>query len=168
MVNPEQHVPSDRPLRLRLMRPPAGPCPEAMLLAAYVDGAASADEVRQVEGHLAACPRCLAAVAEVRDLLAAGPMLTPDRVAARAKALAPAAARAARGSRWRDAARWAAAAAAIAVVGYAGFSAGNATCRSRSDQSAALVSEASFGLADASDQMFPNADFLALLAEGDQ
>jgi hypothetical protein len=56
----------DRLLRATLRQEPAsapGACPEAGLLAAFVEGGVSGDERRALETHLAACGRCQEALA---------------------------------------------------------------------------------------------------------
>jgi predicted anti-sigma-YlaC factor YlaD len=171
MSRHEQPDPMERRLWERTRRPrPAksGPCPDPLLLAAYLDGTAAEAEVRQVEEHMASCPACLAAVGQVRGLLAAPPMIAPRRTLDRAKALAPATAAAAAASRWSAVARWAAAATAAAVVGYLGFTAGHTTSLSRTALADTLVCETSFGLADESCQAFPEDDFLMALKEAEQ
>lgn len=45
------------------VRPPAGPCPDAELLALYADRGLDGDELDSVEAHVAGCTRCQATVA---------------------------------------------------------------------------------------------------------
>jgi anti-sigma factor RsiW len=171
MSNREQHDPMDRRLweRMNRARPAqAGPCPDPLLLAAYVDGTATDAEVHRIDGHLAACPACLATVGEIRSLLAAPPMLAPEPVLERAKALVPAPHITATHTRWSAIGRWAAAAAAAVIVGYLGFVAGHATSLSREALADTLVCETSFGLADDCRHEPLDDDFLSAMKEGEQ
>jgi len=157
---------------------PAGPCPEGLLLAAWLDGRATAGEARRVEAHLAACPACLAAARDLRRLLDAPPMVAPRAVVDRAKALVGEAvgavcaagagrARAVRlAAGWRGIAQWAATAAAALAVGYLGFRAGQ-TAYGGADPVAALVREASFGLADAAGAATLDEQVLLAFVEGE-
>jgi anti-sigma factor RsiW len=171
MNNHEQHDPMEQRLweRMNRARPAeAGPCPDPRLLAAYIDGTATDAEVQRIDGHLAACPACLATVGEIRSLLAAPPMPAPKAVLDRAKALVPAAHVAAAPARWSAIGRWAAAAAAAVIVGYLGFVAGHATWLGREALADTLVCETSFGLADDCRQESLEDDFLSALKEGEQ
>jgi predicted anti-sigma-YlaC factor YlaD len=171
MSNREQHDPMEQRLweRMNRARPAqAGPCPDPLLLAVYVDGTATDAEVQRIDGHLAACPACLAAVGEIRGLLAAPLMLAPKPVLERAKALVPAPHITATHTRWSAIGRWAAAAAAAVIVGYLGFVAGHATWLNREALADTLVCETSFGLADDCRQESLEDDFLSALKEIEQ
>jgi predicted anti-sigma-YlaC factor YlaD len=171
MSDRKQHDPMEHRLWEQMNRAwpaEAGPCPDALLLAAYIDGTATDAEVQRIDGHLAACPACLATVGEIRGLLAAPPMLAPRPVLDRAKALVLAAHVAAARTRWLTIGRWAAAAAAAVIVGYIGFVAGHATWLGRDALANALVCETSFGLADDCRQEPLEDDFLSLLKEAEQ
>jgi len=66
------------------------PCPDASLLAAYLDGNASGKSARLIEEHLLTCPDCLEAIFEIRSLQKAQLIDVPDRLKERAKELVPA------------------------------------------------------------------------------
>jgi len=171
MSNRQQNDPMEQRLweRMSPATPAqAGPCPDPLLLAAYVDGTATDAEVQRIDAHLAACPACMAAIGEIRSLLAASPMLAPKPVLEQAKALVPAATVTATHTRWSAIGRWAAAAAAAVIVGYLGFVAGHATWLSREALADTLVCETSFGLADECRQEPPEGDFLSALKEVEQ
>ena len=51
-------------------RASASPCPDHMLIASYVDGMATPDEVARVEEHLLHCEDCREGVANLREMLA--------------------------------------------------------------------------------------------------
>ena len=104
----------------------AGPCPDESDLAAWLDGKASAMLAERVERHMARCGDCLAAVRDLRAILA------------------PSKARRV----WLGVVRWSAAAAAAVLIAVAGFFAGSATYRSQHRTDAALVTEMSFELVD--------------------
>ncbi len=103
-------------------------CPDAAGLAAYADGRVSRSKVREIEEHLSACPACLAALCELRSLLATELRDIPADIGRRAKGLvrepAPA-----RGPSWvwlpaftlRSAPVWAASAALILASCTAGY-----------------------------------------------
>jgi len=164
---------ADRQLWRRWAAPSeAGPCPDEMALAAYLDGSAPADEAERVEAHLAGCDACRHAVAELRSLLAGGPVLATPQVVTRAKSLLPAptalAAKLGRRRTWRRVARWAATAAAAVLVSYGGFQAGSATRIGRNTEQAALVSEMTFGLEEAPGQEDLYDNELMMLMEDEQ
>jgi len=127
----------------RAVRQAAGPCPGELALAAYVDGLASESDGERIETHLAACPSCLDAVVEARQLATAAAAQAPARVAARAEALVTARRALGLPRTWRRAASWAAAAAAAVAVGFGGLRAGSAL-RDRGQTAAWLASEVAF------------------------
>ena len=51
-------------------RAAASPCPDPMLMASYIDGMATPDEVARVEEHLLHCVDCREGVADIREMLA--------------------------------------------------------------------------------------------------
>jgi len=148
-MNASHDNPGDRKLWRRFAAAGAAKagrdCPTAADLAAYVEARCDDAGRDRMEAHLAACPRCLGAVREARALLAAGPMLAPVRLVARAKALVPDSAAAAR---WRWAIRWAATAAAAIVIGLAGFFAGESTYQTRRTTEAAVARTIAFDLGE--------------------
>ena len=152
-------------------KPRRGPCPDAAELAAYIDGRASPRQVEHIEEHLLACPQCLQAVCEARELLSAeAAAFVPPEVTAAAKALVSPPAQRAKTRRarisllWRVG-RWAAAAAAALILGYGGFRAGQGTYRQRDAVEATLAAELSFGADDSSPEGLVD-DELGLLAGG--
>ncbi len=151
---------------------PSGPCPDATDLASYLDGRSSDETAERIEGHLASCEQCLAAVRELRSLLSPGPVLPPATLIERAKSLVPAdAARDARrtaGRRdvaWRRMSRWAAAAAAAVLISVAGFRTGLAAGRDPAREEMALVRELTFGLEETPDGQAWMDDEVTLLFE---
>lgn len=62
---------SDRNLWMRFVEAHAGsepsPCPDANVMAAYLDGALSERETEGLEGHLVDCDACLTALRELRS-----------------------------------------------------------------------------------------------------
>ncbi len=130
-------------------------CPDPNLMAAYIDGSATGAEQEMVDRHLASCDACLHAVIEVRALGGAGaPAGVPEDVVSRATALVPAS-RATSDHEpfrlWRafsQAARWAAAAAAILAACVAGYELGASTCLVKSRIGDALHAELSAGVSD--------------------
>jgi len=64
--------------------------PDALLLAAYLDGALVEDEAARLEARLAAEPALLADLLALRASLAAGPEAAPAAVIARARSAYPA------------------------------------------------------------------------------
>jgi len=103
--------------------PTDSPPPDANLLAAYLEGSATADEVERIEGRLADDPQLLAELIELRRLAEAPPAAAPQELLGRAKALAAQPAATAGRSWWRQV-QWAAAAAAIVVACWSGYSFG--------------------------------------------
>jgi len=132
-------------------------CPTDLELAAHVDGRDQPDERRRIESHVAACPACLAAVDEVRGLLAdETAVLVPGAVIEAARALVPAAIGATAGPRsgtrgesgWRlrVGLRCGAAVAASVVVAVGGFHAGSRVTEADQSLADVIASELSFGL----------------------
>jgi anti-sigma factor RsiW len=122
-----------------------GECPDELDLAAWLDGRAGPELADRIEAHLADCPACLAAAADLRAILAASPMLAPRQAIERAKALGRARLRRHAGL-WARAGRWAAVAATGVLVSYAGLAIGAGASRSRQAVQAAVVGEATLGL----------------------
>ncbi len=118
-----------------------GDCPGMLDLAGYVDGCLDESHGDAVEAHLAACPACLQAVLETRELLAADAMLCPPDVTKRAKALRPA-------RRTSAVLRWAASAAAAVLFALGGYLAGSATGHFDPDSETRLLRDMSFGTVD--------------------
>lgn len=50
---------------------PSGGCPDAVTLAAYLDGMLTGPELARLDAHIAQCPQCASDVAELRTILAA-------------------------------------------------------------------------------------------------
>jgi len=146
MNNEQPQDTSERELLRRFSRAAeqaAGPCPSEMDLAAYVDGLAAEAERERIEAHLALCPSCLDGAVQARQLAVAAMGEAPEAVAARERALVPAHRALGRLRRWRQAAGWAAAAAAVVAVGLAGLRAGSAT-RERGQTGAWVAAEVTF------------------------
>jgi len=139
----------------------AGACPDAVDVAAWLEGRATPSLAERIEGHLAGCGKCLQAVEDLRAILAAPPVAAPRRVLERAEALARAAARPT--VLWLRVGRWAGMAAAAVLVAYAGFAAGVATREGRQAVQAAVVHEATFGLVDGQDDDLLGDELLALM-----
>lgn len=146
-----------------------GACPGPLELAAYLDGRAADEQRERLEGHLADCPACRAAVGELRDLLAepiqAMPMTAEsrERVAGLIRPVAPGTAAGPgappRHRPWAShALRRGLAAAAAVAVGYVGYATG--TRAPRVEESSAIVAEMSFGLAGTSDGAAADDDVL--------
>jgi len=116
---------------------PAGQAPpvEPIELASWLDGRCDEPTARRVEAALAANPDLLE---QVLDIRAASPSLEalPEGLTARAKGLvaaqAAASVRAAHRRRWWPI-EWAATAAAVIVVSFAGYSFGKGTYHARTD-----------------------------------
>ncbi len=83
MSTPHSHLPIGKLASDRLGRGGnAGVCPDAEVLAAYVDGGLSEVEVAVVDGHLATCAACrslLAALSPAESGAAAAPRVVPFR-----------------------------------------------------------------------------------------
>lgn len=83
MSTPHSHLPIGKLAADRLSRGgSAGVCPDAEVLAAYVDGGLSEVEVAVVDGHLATCAACrslLAALSPAESGAAAPPRVVPFR-----------------------------------------------------------------------------------------
>jgi anti-sigma factor RsiW len=109
---------------------PDSPCPDPNALAAYVDGRASPEEVARLEEHLAACAACFEILADVRaGLDAVAPEVPADSTSA-ARALVPGAKPGGRlvgRGAFRRVGWWAAAAAVVAAVSFAGYRLGSDT-----------------------------------------
>jgi anti-sigma factor RsiW len=121
---------------------PSADCPGAQQIAAYVDGRLSADDTAGIEAHMATCDACLAAVGEVRAILAAPAIMPPAALLDRAKRLGAGRQR----RNWRAVSRWAASAAAGVAIALAGYSAGSSTHRNRQMADRKVAERMSFGL----------------------
>ena len=127
--------PNDKALwqRWRTLAPAAaGEPPDALTLAAYVEGRLGPTELEAVEDWLSADPDLAADMAIARRAAFGSLHETADSVIARASALLPPESAqvlimrpTARLSRWRGMARWSAMAASILVVSAIGFALGN-------------------------------------------
>ncbi len=115
-------------------RPGPGECPDAMLLAAWLDGRCDSSESERVEAHLAVCEACLAAVVELRTPLDEAATPVSLRMVERAAGLVP---------RWRAATllRLTAAAAVVVAACGAGFLAGDSAARKRWQAETTLAAE---------------------------
>jgi anti-sigma factor RsiW len=115
----------------------ASGCPEANLLAAYIDSRTIAPEAEAIEEHLALCTFCMDQVAGVRAIREEPTGSVAEPVLRRAKNLVPPSGARTRSSkvmfRAREALNWAALAAALLVVCYAGFSMGGLTAAARAE-----------------------------------
>ena len=151
---------------------PAGACPSAGDLAAYLDGRLGKDERDAMESHLAACRTCLAAAREVRSLLdAQGETLIapPQSVIDAARALVaapsrPATVPAQRGFRladWRPAARWGLTAAASIAICFVGYHVGESVFAVRGAAEDQLIAEISFGVLDPQSEREIDAELFA-------
>jgi anti-sigma factor RsiW len=140
----------------------ASDCPEALDLAAFVDGRLAPSQRDAIEAHLAACGGCLDLV------LGASAAIEPAgaEVVARARSLAPVR-RTQRVSRLRIGARWFAAAAAAIVVCAGAFRLGSASAAPAAPAES-IIADATFGMlaSDADDAAAFDAYAIALLAEG--
>ena len=96
-------------------------CPDEVQLAAVIHGRADARTLAHVNG----CPACAAAVSELRELLAGGPMVAPASVTDRAKSLVKVN-RSAAVYRWQVRLSWSAAAMVTILAGWAGLHLGQA------------------------------------------
>ena len=159
MSTPQDESSQDRELWRRFAdgAPPPGPPPQfdANLLAAYLDGKATAEQTQAMESAMAADPELVDAVADLRSVLASQPASAPRRARARAKmALADLARPPAPD---RSVARWRtlhltslrlAAAAVIALVSLGGYRVGRATSGMRTQIDATVLSELRLNLGD--------------------
>jgi hypothetical protein len=126
---------------------PSGACPPQEELAAWIDGRLPAARRELLEGHLAACPECLEAVADIRVILA-GPMeLPPPAVVESALALVSPP-KALRLPDWRSAGGWALRLAASIAVCVTAWRAGSIAFASGDAPAETLESEISFGMFD--------------------
>jgi len=64
-----RHTPGNPPAEGSAQAKP-GACPDAMTLAAYLDGGMDRPERDALEAHMAACRKCAKDVEELRELLA--------------------------------------------------------------------------------------------------
>ncbi len=174
MAGPQENNPSDEQLWGRVAQgPPQGPtaCPSLLELAAFIDGRASEAERQALESHLADCPACLEAVAEIRSVQTdAGDSsaLVPAALLESAKGLVTERKRTRRSwalADWRLVGRWSAAAAASIVMGLAGYHAGVKTLMIRQDWTGQLASEMSFGVLGPGGQAGPEFELFALMGE---
>ena len=145
----------------RYVAPPAAkPCPDPLLLAQYLDGRCEAADRDAIESHLSACRTCLDTVIDARRLMSAAPLAVPPQVSARAVELAAGR----KAGWWAPLVRWAATAAAAAVIALAGHSTGLSTFRERRTAEVRLAKELSFGLVSewpdplGTDVLIPRAD----------
>lgn len=171
MTGPQENNPSDEQLWGRVAQgPPQGPtaCPSLLELAAFIDGRASEAERQALESHLADCPDCLAAVAEIRSVQTDAGALVPAALLESAKGLVTERKRT-RGSwalaDWRLVGRWSAAAAASIVIGLAGYHTGVKTLMIRQDWRGQLASEMSFGVLGPGGQAESEFELFALTGE---
>ncbi len=174
MTGPQENNPSDEQLWGRVAQgPPQGPtaCPSLLELAAFIDGRASEAERQALESHLADCPACLEAVAEIRSVQAdAGDSsaLVPATLLESAKGLVAERMRTRRSwalADWRLVGRWSAAAAASIVMGLAGYHTGVKTLMIRQDWTGQLASEMSFGVLGPGGQTESEFELFALTGE---
>jgi anti-sigma factor RsiW len=136
--------------------PPA--CPDAIALAAHLDGRDGDAAGRDMEAHLARCPACREAVDELRTILAESPdalAFVPAATLEAARALVPARTPARAPSRRRWVPAWAAAraglaAAASVVVCIVGYRTGFAA-QTPPAAEVEVVAEMSFGMISSSD-----------------
>ena len=141
--------------------------PDALILAAYLDGALDETEAERVEAWMAAVPEALDLMAAVRASLEEDtPEPSPESLISRAQGLVRAPAREPAGLRawlrglagfeaeaWRPLA-WAGVTAALLVVSAGGFELGRrGTERLVSVQSATLGGDLDFGLDDPADDL---------------
>jgi hypothetical protein len=102
---------------------PSGDCPDEQQFASYTDGGLSEKEHQELSHHIADCDYCLlslGALGRARDTDAAVPV--PELIKARARKLVPGGS--IKPPIWRQAPRWAAAAALVLALGLL-FTAGN-------------------------------------------
>lgn len=151
-----------------------GSCPDAMDLAAYLDGGAPADLAERIEVHLATCGACLAIIRQARADKALGDdslVFVPAEVIAAAQSLVPAQAAGEAEpliqivrpgvSVWLTTVRRAAAIAAMVAIGAAGHHVGaalsassaasNVAASGNDAAAAATVADVSFGVLDETD-----------------
>ncbi|MHC4446937.1 MAG: anti-sigma factor family protein [Planctomycetota bacterium] len=174
MTEPQENNPSDEQLWGRVAHgPPDSPtaCPSPLELAAFIDGRASEAQRQALESHLADCPACLEAVAEIRSVQTeAGDssVLVPATLLESAKGLVTERKRTRRSlvlADWRLIGRWSAAAAASIVMGLAGYHAGVKTLMIRQDWTGQHTSEMSFGVLGPGEQGEPEFELFALTGE---
>jgi anti-sigma factor RsiW len=146
----------------------AGDCPEALTVAAYLDGRLGLPEQEAVEQHLSRCPRCVAEVRECRELGAQVAMVAPAEAVRRARSLAvKRPRRRAPAVVWRVALRWSAAAVLALSASYLGLGAGRRTAQDQWATASALGRAAGAGTAEAATDSEPSGDALAMLMGGE-
>lgn len=134
-----------------------GPDVDANLLAAYLDGTATPDEVEAVERAMAADPDLVEAVGELRDLQDAEPVELSEAALARIKMIVSAKGRPRLG--W---VRRVAAVAALVAVSFAGYELGGYSAYAAAETDAIAVSQLA---AQWEDQLI--ADVMLVAADGD-
>lgn len=126
-----------------------GECPDPLELAAFADGRLQDPARAAIEGHVADCAHCRAAVADAAVAAGGALPFAPAPVLEAAKRLRARRAGAAHlrpARRWRLAGRWAVSAAASIGICAAGYLAGSTWSAAGAPADEALVSELSFGL----------------------
>lgn len=134
-----------------------GPDVDANLLAAYLDGAATPDEVEAVERAMVADPDLVEAVGELRDLQDAEPADLSEAALARIKMIVSAKGRPRLG--WL---RRVAAVAALVAVSFAGYELGGYSAYAAAETDAIAVSQLA---AQWEDHLI--ADVMLVAADGD-
>ena len=148
-------------VRRQLPRQSRSSCPDAIELAAYLDGNASEGPTHDLEDHLSTCPACLDALGELRVLMGGTPGAAPLGVIDRAKGLIAEQARPVRRARWRFpwperlafprlgySFRLAAAGVAVAVVCVTGVHLGQSTLMNHIEIRQSSLSAVSFKVCD--------------------
>ena len=132
----------------------SGECPDALLLASFVEGRCSEHDVQGMEHHLALCATCLETVTLLRDPIL-GSSDVPSFVVEQAKGLVPepmAIQRASQGAdpwwSWEWGLQWTALAATCAGICVIGFNLGMAVQQTQMQIDQLVVSEMLFGLGD--------------------
>ena len=115
------------------------------LLAAYLDGQADPTQVQQIESLIASNPVLLDELIELRQLQNAGPALVSQAVLDQAQALSAAPRTAQKASSWNHF-QWAAAAAAVVLACFGGYTVGQTTFQDQLAAQASLRSKASLEL----------------------
>lgn len=155
MEEPNEHQQAKRLWRhYRSQVGSSGECPDALLLASFVDGRCPEQDVQGMEHHLALCSTCLETVTLLRD-----PTLrsseVPSFVVEQGKSMVgqPASTPvrnqdASRGWSWEWGLQWTALAATCAVICVVGFNLGMAVQQTQMQVDQLVVSEMLFGLGD--------------------